>query len=143
ERALREDSELTEARKAAAEVAIALGRYSDAQKHLELLLQATPNDQKLTNQLALCLESAGDLPKAAELFEQVIAYDWERVEEYVRLAAIYRRMNQPERADELMKTMAKDNPDSVRAQLALANYYTKNSQVRKAQEVLADIGRGA
>lgn len=136
ERALRDDPELIEFHETAAELAMDLGRYGDGKDHLETLLKNRVNDPKLTDRLGQCLEATGKLAEAAKHFEKVIVADPHRVEAYTRLAAVYRRQDQPDKADDAMTRLVKQNPDSVLAGLASVRYYRDHGAMAKAKESL-------
>ena len=142
ERALREDPGLADVREVSAELAIALARYADARGHLNTLLGDRPNDERLTNLLGLSLEASGQLAEAAELFEQAIKYDRGRVEFYARLAALYRRTDQADKADQVMGRLLEANPDSIRARLAAVRYHREHGRLAQAQAELARLRAG-
>src|SRR5262249_38248617 len=73
EQVLRRAPDRRDIRQVLVRVALDLGLYANARKHLENLLEASPNTAELERLLALCEEADGDPEKAADWLRKVIA----------------------------------------------------------------------
>jgi len=118
-------------------------RFEDARTHIEFLLKSMPGDGDLRFRLGVCHESGADFQQAAESYEQAITDGYREPDVYVQYARLLRRrLEQPERADELMSDMVEANPDLARAFLARALYRRDfgsieemNEDLRRAEEI--------
>ncbi len=136
EEALRTDPAREDVRRRVVALAITLSRFRDARDHLKILQQAHPHETDLVELLAHCQEAGAQFktatePGAIELYEEIIERDPQRVDCYVRLARIYRRLDQPDVADEVMKRLEK-LPESVQARVALGGYLLNNGRLDEA-----------
>jgi len=124
ERLLRLDPERMQARRKLVDVALAIGRYSDARIHLEsYLLSRSPNDPELMELLGECLFKMGENTRSVEVLQQVIKKAPERIESYRLLAAVYReRLDRPKDADKCMEQLVLANPKSAKAHFARGTY---------------------
>ena len=99
EAALRDLRERDDVRRRLVDLEIGLGRVSDAQEHLQVLLSTVRNDGRLWEQLGVCQDARGvyQSPRgadrqniqsfgAAESFQRALEVDPTRCESYVRLA---------------------------------------------------------
>jgi tetratricopeptide (TPR) repeat protein len=143
ERALRDDPEQTEVRRRAADLAFELGRFADAKVHIEALPSYQENDPELLELFAQCEAAEGQTTKAAAAFEKAISAAPHRIEPYVQLAAIYRQMDQPNTADQVMDRLAKANPTSSEARLARAKYFRTHGQTETAGQELKAARSGS
>lgn len=144
EKALRLDPANTVARRRQVDVAIRLGRYSDARDHLldERLLKQTLSESELLLQMGRCQEALGKYASAdnakltpdisgevargipaAVWYEAAIATAPDQLRAYVDLAGLLRnRLNQKETADEWMKKLVEANPKSAEAHVYYGQY---------------------
>jgi len=131
-------------RRQAADLAMSIGRFSDARFHLKTLLgraepgkaekgpMATPEESALEYLIAYCSEAQFDFADAALWYQDAIAHDPAHIDGYVRLASLLRsRLNDAEAADRIMDAGAVKhgliaaNPQSPRAHLERASYRQK------------------
>lgn len=123
DQALRAQPERQELRRRLVPMAMALGRTPDAVAHLQVLLQAAPEDGELENLLGQCQESTGQFTEAAQLYESALRHKPDHVSSYVQLAYVLRRrLNQPDQADQIMNELVKTNPQVYQAFLARGRY---------------------
>jgi tetratricopeptide (TPR) repeat protein len=116
-------------RRRLASLLMAQGQTADAKKHLQILLQISPNDGELEEQMGRCEEADGDAKAAEQWYTNAIKDVPTRVESYSLLADLYRQGDgPPERADELMERMVRSNPQSFEAYVARARYRSKWGQ---------------
>lgn len=86
EAVLRQDAGRDNLRLRLVDVAIKLGRYSDALKHLEILRRTSPTDTKLKFKEGVCREESGKIREAAQLYiESIVAAD-AKIEYFTQLA---------------------------------------------------------
>jgi tetratricopeptide (TPR) repeat protein len=119
-----------------------IARYGDARAHLELLLRGSgANDGTLEHQLGLCHEAAGDFREAADWYEKSLKHEPQEIDAYLHLAHLYRRrLDKPQRADQVMDQLIVNNGQSFQAFLARGRYHLEQGH---SEEAAADIGRAA
>ena len=123
EKALRFSPNRDDVRRRVVDIAMGFGRYTDAQDHLKKLLETSPDDAELECLLGRCLEATGAYGKAAEQFEQGKKHAPAKIENYIRLADLWRlRLNKARDTERLMEDMVKANP-SAQAYVARARFY--------------------
>jgi tetratricopeptide (TPR) repeat protein len=121
--ALRRDPDRDELRRFAAETAMRLRLYPEAQAHLAELLKRHPKDGELEFQYARCLDAGGKYPEAEKRYQAAVANKPDLVEAYSWLAGLYRlRLNQPEAADKVIADLLTANPKSGKADVTAAQY---------------------
>jgi tetratricopeptide (TPR) repeat protein len=103
-----------------AELALEVGRYSDAQRHLKNLRdKGEPSDTELAeleDLLGQCARGLTRLEDADKLFDKALAHDAHRVDCYDRLARLRRvDLRLIETADGTIEEMIAKNPESGRA----------------------------
>jgi tetratricopeptide (TPR) repeat protein len=91
EHVLREDQTRSDARRELVEVAMATGRFADAQDHIEVLLRDFPDDADVLMWMGQCQANSGKDEMAIESFKKAIANSPQQVETYARLASLLRK----------------------------------------------------
>src|SRR5262249_13164146 len=124
---LRLDESRTDVRRRLIDTAIYLKRYSDAAYHVGKLLEPGPKDNKQRAELeelqAWCHEADLKLKDAAKACLEAIEHDPSRVSSYVMLARVQRRMENPDKATNVMNKLVAKNWRSVPAHVAWALYF--------------------
>jgi tetratricopeptide (TPR) repeat protein len=146
EQVLRRQPGRHDVRRRIVRIAMELGREADARPHIEFLLKnASPDDAELEGLLAKCLADAGDYEQAASLLEEATRHAPQMIENYVAEADLARRrLNQPQRGDQVMDELIRANGRSGRAYLARWGYRTAfglagaADDVARAQELAPD-----
>jgi tetratricopeptide (TPR) repeat protein len=125
-------------------------RFTDARQHLETLLREASGDAELEHALGRCHAAGGEFVQAAEWFEKAIRHAPGQVDSYVALAVLLRqRLEQPQKADQVMEQMVSQNPKSFRAFLARGRYWrelavqepaTRDDRLKRAAQDLARAG---
>lgn len=120
---LRRDPQRSDLRRRQVDVAMSVGRYSDALAHIKVLYKDTPKDAELEQKMGLCHERLGQFPEAVRAYEKAIEHSPEQIENYIRLALVSReRLEKNEQADRTLDKMVESNPKSFQAYLARAQY---------------------
>lgn len=124
-----------------APLALDLGQYAEARKQLTALLDAAPDRGDLLALLARCDEADGAPARAAKSYEKAVALLPGRVDLAVRLATLYRdRLDQPDRAGEVMDRLVEANANDYRAHLARAQF---RAAAGATAEAARDLARAA
>jgi tetratricopeptide (TPR) repeat protein len=113
-----------------ADLALELKRYSDARRHLKVLLESAPKNSRgepadpgLEDLLGQCDRGESKFPEAQGWFRKAIAHDKGQVASYDHLARMLRgELGQPVVADQLVEAMVGANPQSARAYLVRWQY---------------------
>lgn len=148
EKALRLAPDRTDVRREAVRLAMSEGveRFADALAHLNLLLEARPEDGDLEFDLGRCHEAEGRYREARLWHEKAIRHAPLQMEGYVRLAYLLRRYptevkgaeeklaELPARADHFMKTLTEANGKDHRAYLHRARYQLEFHSISEAEE---------
>ena len=116
---------LRKAQRKAAEMALIIGRPSDAESHLTVLLDETPYDAELICLHGKALFNSLKPDEACEQFRKAIKIDPTHIDSYLLLADVLRsRLHRQVDADQVMLEMItqKDNAKSVKALQAYAEY---------------------
>jgi predicted Zn-dependent protease len=106
-----------------AELALGLGRFTDAERHLKSLIRKIPKSSpsrteraelaELQDLLGQCAHGLTQFEDSEELFVEAVANDSRRVACYNRLAWLRRvDLRQNDAADEAIREMVAKNPDS-------------------------------
>jgi cellulose synthase operon protein C len=130
EQALRYNPGDSQLERRCADLAMELGQYNDARRHIERLYlrapkdpEGQPADPELEDLLGQCYRGESKIGEAEELFRKAIAHDPTRVASYDRLARMLRKnLRQQEAADQLIQEMVKANFNSARAHLSRWQY---------------------
>ncbi len=124
ERVVRLDPTRYEARRKLVDITLAFGRFEDAKSHLQFLLDRDAGDAELLEMLGMCQLMGGDTTDAVGTLEKAVGIDPSRVQAYRYLAVALRfRMNEEGRADEWIRQMIRDNPESLDARLLAGHYF--------------------
>ena len=83
---LRRDADRPDVRRKAADLAMSLNRFTDAQEHLVVLLQGAPDDGALEGLLGECQTRNAKYKEARQYFESAIRHSPTEIENYGRLA---------------------------------------------------------
>jgi len=92
DKAIELDPELDLAHDLYAEIAYDTRDYTKAIEHLEYMTNAKPEDDELARRLAISYQRTGQLDKAIERYNNIIAGDKNNIRAYLNLAAAYRTM---------------------------------------------------
>lgn len=123
EKAVRSSPERHDVRREVVRLAMALGRPGDARDHLNVLVEAFPEDSGLAELQAKCFASTAHFAEAADWYARAIKHGPERVDCYVERARLLRRrLQKPEEADRVMDQLVHANPRSGAAFLARGRY---------------------
>jgi tetratricopeptide (TPR) repeat protein len=123
ELALTRDPERQTVRRRLVDLAMQLGRFSDARQHLEVLLRSARDDYQLVHLLGECHEAAGRFSQAAAAYRKANRHPEHPLPSYVRLAAVLRfRLNDPAGADKVMDDLVQQHSSTAAAWLARARY---------------------
>jgi tetratricopeptide (TPR) repeat protein len=127
EQVLRRDGSQHDIRRQLVRIAMheQLRRFSDAREHLEVLLRdVSPGDGELEYLLGRCHAANGEFPRAAEYFEKALQHAPRQIETYAALAHLLRKkLDQPQRADQVMEKLVAQNPRAFQAHLARSRYW--------------------
>jgi tetratricopeptide (TPR) repeat protein len=122
--------------------AMALGQYPRARTHLEELLRAAPGNGELEGLVGQCLEAGDDFDGAAAFYGKAIQHAPAQVDNYVRLAELLRhRLDQPEKAGQVMDDLVKANPGAFHAHLARARYQVAYGTLTAAARDVKEAAR--
>ncbi|MGO9107808.1 MAG: tetratricopeptide repeat protein, partial [Thermoguttaceae bacterium] len=117
--------DVRKARRKLAEVAMLIGRLLDAETHLAVLMEETPDDPELLELNGLVLVYKRKDDDACKQFRNVIKIAPTQIRSYVYLADVLRtRLDRKPEADQVMLEMVghKDNAKSVQAFQVYADY---------------------
>src|SRR5262249_30528911 len=143
----RQNPRRLEARRKAAELALAVGRLKDAEEILcdgkkpEEVLRAE-EDPEVLHLLAVCAVRNGQPDRAADWFDKAVRQaeqhgdeDPDRVVQFSAeyAAARHDLLSDPEGAEEVIESLLKTRGRSVRARLAAAHYYIRAGEWNKAE----------
>ena len=133
EELLRDEPNRPEARRRLIDVAMGIGRWSDAEAHVRYLQESSPQDATLWDLLGRCQAVSGKDKEAKECFEQAIKLKPDLLEAYSRLASILRqRLSSNKEADACMKKLVTVNPKSAKAHLLNGIYLMGTGATEKA-----------
>ncbi|HXG10619.1 MAG TPA: tetratricopeptide repeat protein, partial [Gemmataceae bacterium] len=145
EQVVRRKPDRRDVRRDLVDVAMDLEDYPAALQHLDELLKASPSDAELERVAAACETAAGRLDRAEGWLQQAIRHAPDQVAGYVQLAALYRnRLQQPDKADEIMAKLVQANERSFQAHLARWHYQKElgraeaEADLARAQELAPD-----
>ena len=131
--ALAHDPSRSDARRRLAKAFLGIGRCSDANSHLELLLHESPDDASLYNLVGMSERILGHDNEAVKAFEQAVTLAPDLFEAYAPLAWILRNhLDRPHDADKWMERVEKKNPKSSRACVLHGNYFMAIGNVKDA-----------
>jgi tetratricopeptide (TPR) repeat protein len=115
EKALRQDSSLTEVRRRLVEVALVLQRFPDARHHVEVLLNGSPTDVELLILRGQALAGMQEYDVAVESLKEAMAKAPDNLDNYARLALLlHGSMKKPGAALAVLDRMVDENPGVAR-----------------------------
>lgn len=142
EQALRRDPQRHELRREAVQLAQDLYRFSDAARHLTVLLQQTPKDAELWYRLGRCQEAEGNYSRAEESYRKALALDARHLATYERLTNLLLfQLERPAQVIKLLDEMVAANKDSYQAYLGRARYLNNSGERSRAWEDVRQAAR--
>lgn len=141
ERVLREAPQLDDVRRKLLDICLLLGRNSDATIHAKALLERSPRDAELWEDLGVSQVAQNKHDEARASYEKAIEYDPDRIRSYELLVdLLLNQLNLPDEAREWIDKMVNANRNSAVAYLVRSRYFrTLKKQVecqRDAEKVL-------
>jgi exosortase len=125
-RALSRDDRRQDLRRQTAELAVAVGRFTEAQAHLEVLLEADPADPELLRLRGLCAAGNGRFDEAGKWYAMAVQRAPDRIDLCQEYATLLRGpLKQPSPAEEVMRRLVQANERSLPARLAAAHWYRR------------------
>lgn len=125
DRILRLDPDRDAVRRDALATCLKLGRFSDAVTHAQVLLKTFPNEAALWHQLGAAQGGLNELSEAKASYENAISFDPTDILGYQRLTQLlWRNMNDPEGAQEVLNRLVKAVPQTPDAYLLRAKFET-------------------
>jgi tetratricopeptide (TPR) repeat protein len=109
-------------RREAAELALAVGSFAEAAAHYQALLDETPQDAQLWQNLGWCQEGQGQLKKAEASYRKSIVLDPKLLLSYARLGNLLLRLERSPEVIPVLDQMVQANPTSFAALMARADY---------------------
>lgn len=120
-------------RRRLARLTLSLGWTREARAQLEILVRQQPNEGEFHGLLGQCQEKAGEYTQAALSYERAFREDPRQIEAYVRLALLLQdRLDQPERAEQVLDELVSKNSQSTEAYLARAMHRLNRGWLAKA-----------
>jgi tetratricopeptide (TPR) repeat protein len=142
EQVLRRDGSNSKIRRLTAELAFALGRYSDAEWHLNYLHDENPADVEVMRRLAWCEAGNGHPEKAGVWYSKALEQDPGRIDIYREYASLLRKQqHNPEEATRQIEHMVQVNERSVPARLAAGRYYEELRHGAEAERHMEEAER--
>ncbi len=147
EEALRHNSGDSELERRCADLALDLGRYNDAERHLTALLEQVPKDSQgqpaaaaeraaLEDLLGQCERGLTQYDKAERWFDDALQHDPRRISCYDRLARLRRtNLRRNEAADGTIQEMVAKNPKSGLAYINRWRYLQEFSPPAREADV--------
>ncbi len=139
ESVLRRDPSRSDSRRLLVDVLLRMGRFRDAQEHLEqYLLKESPEDADLLAKLGRCLRGLRQPERALSLLQRAIEKDAALEDAYIQAAAITRYdLKRPEEGDAWIDRLLQAVPDSATAKYAAAVYFYELKDYTKSYELAA------
>lgn len=135
EKALRLEPQRQDLRRQVAKIAIEMGRFTDAQAHLDELDKSATKDGESEHLMGRCYEGLGDYANASKCYEDAIRDAPQQVESYeFRARVLLHHLNQPRQAEEVMKELIAKNGQSWVAFLARARFWHDLKSPEKAEQ---------
>jgi tetratricopeptide (TPR) repeat protein len=127
-----------------------VGRIADAVRDAEAVLEVNPDQEGAHRLLAnIYWRNLGEaqqdrvarqsLEKAIVHFEALARLNAEDADTHIALARLYRLSNQPEKAEEALKQVLENDPDSRNAAVNLAQLYFDQGEYQLAIELLKRV----
>jgi tetratricopeptide (TPR) repeat protein len=138
EQVIRQDPDNVLLRQTLGHLAVQLGRFADAARHLRRLRHADVDRAELEQTLAWCYLGSGDTEQAAECFASAIRIAPQRVINYVQLAELWLRLDQAGRARRVMDDLIAANRESAAAFAARSRYFQATGRL---EDAATDVAR--
>ena len=138
EQVVRGDPDNVRLRQTLGHLAVKLGRFKDAARHLERLRGADVDRAELEQTLAWCHLGSGDNDQAVQCFTSAIRLAPRRVINYVQLAELWLRLDQPGQARRVMDDLIAANRDSAEAFAARSRYFQATG---RPDDAASDVAR--
>lgn len=122
EQAIRRAPKDANLREETARLALELDRYAEAAAHFATLVQASPKNAQLWQDLGWCQESDEKFEQAEASYRKSIALNPKLLESYAKLANLLLQLDRSSDVPPVLAEMIEANPDSVPALLARAQY---------------------
>lgn len=133
EELLRREQDTPEIRRKLVDLSMTFGRFGDAIAHLQVLLNATPQDSELYLLLGRCHEGNRNPAQAAADYEAAIRFNPRAFEAYERLVDLLRnQLDRRSDADRVLGRMIAANPQSFDAYLLRARTHQTDGRIRDA-----------
>jgi tetratricopeptide (TPR) repeat protein len=125
DRILRVDPDRHDIRRDALETCFSIARFSDAVTHAQALLKVFPTEAALWQQLGAAQAGLNQLADAKSSYETAISLDPTEIVSYQRLAQlVWRNMNDPDGAREVLNRLVDGLPQNPEAHLLRARFET-------------------
>lgn len=142
ERVLANEPDRADIRRRQARLALYLERFGVAMTHLNVLLESAPDDLELLEYLVQCQEKQGKFSDAVKTLKKTIDISSDKIAAYERLARLYRRrLDEPQRANEVIEEMVVDNEESASAYLARWRYRREFGLLKTIEDGAGDVSR--
>ncbi len=82
----------------------------------------------------------GNLAEAEKKFKKTLDLEFDLDEPWFELAKIYDIQQKKTRVIRVYESILENDPDNIRAMIALAYFYHKNGNLKKAEELFKDLG---
>src|SRR5262249_11113850 len=122
EQAVRRAPNDWELRREAADLAEAVGRFHEAVGHYPALLQRSPRDPRLWQNLGWCQENFGKAELAEDSYRKSIELDPHVLLSHARLGNLLIKLHRSSEVPAVLEEMVAANPTSTAALLARADY---------------------
>jgi len=140
EKVLLEEDNRDEIRQRLIDVAIRLGRFSDAESHIHRLLQSAGDSAELEYKLGVCAEFQNKPELAAEQYQKAIRLGYREPIVFLQLVGLLSpQLNDSAQAETLIDQMIEANPESVEAILVRAGFRLNNGKPEEARKDLARV----
>src|SRR5262249_2240130 len=122
----------------AVRLAVELGRFGDAAQHLELLRAGAPDQADVQEGLAWAYLGARNYARAAGAFADAIKQSPDHIANYQQLAELCnKRLDDPERAEQVLDELVAANPRAPAAWLARARWSEAHGAAGSAADDVA------
>jgi tetratricopeptide (TPR) repeat protein len=133
EEVLRKQDGRTDLRRRVAEMSLGIGRYRDAEDHLQRLLARSKGSADLWELLGKCRQAWGHDEEAVAAFREAIHCDPHRIDSYAMLASLlFGKLDRKEDARRCMDLMVQANPRQVRAHVVCGEHQLAAGQIAEA-----------
>jgi Tfp pilus assembly protein PilF len=141
QQAVRSKPDLVPAHKGMAQFYKLTGKFPDAQKELEFVLEHTPDDIETLMNLGTIQELQHKAKDAQGTFSRVLELQPNNVSALLALASVSKDTNDLDGAEKYLKLALDKNPRSVPVYLALFKFYITTKQEPKMEPLLAEANQ--